>query len=184
MFCPRCGEERVSTETSFCSRCGFLLAGTLELLMTGGVNPSLPPVIHDKRSSPRNRGVKQGLFILLLTFLIVPLVAILSAALDIEPWAVAISAILLFVGGSLRMAYAWMFESGFSSSTVEGPYSTGSPSFLNRQPNVPALPPQHDFPVSSYIAPATGNWRDTSDLEPKTVTEGTTKLLEKEERHQ
>ena len=31
MFCPRCGQERFSQDTSFCSRCGFLLTAAADV---------------------------------------------------------------------------------------------------------------------------------------------------------
>src|SRR4051812_11244200 len=121
MYCPRCGQERVSTETSFCSGCGFLLSGTLELLMTGGINPGVPATVSKvKKDSPRSRGVKQGLFIFLLTFLIVPIISIITIAMHAEPYMVVIASILLAVGGLLRMAYAWMFESAAAYDQVSG----------------------------------------------------------------
>src|SRR5258708_7024170 len=103
MFCPKCGQERVSIDTSFCSRCGFLLTGTSDLLQMGGIMPQLPAQTGFKVASPRNRGLKQGLFIFLLTFLVVPLVAIISVALHLGVWGIPIAAITLFVGGLLRM---------------------------------------------------------------------------------
>jgi hypothetical protein len=47
-------------------------------MMTGGVNPNLPAETRGKGQSPRSRGIKKGLFIFLLTFLIVPIIAILT----------------------------------------------------------------------------------------------------------
>ncbi|MFN3330038.1 MAG: hypothetical protein ACK419_03830 [Pyrinomonadaceae bacterium] len=72
-----------------------------------------------KKDSPRKRGLKQGLFIFLLTFLVVPLLAILSEIYGIEEAFVAISAVLFFMGGIIRMAYALMFESGDYASLQE-----------------------------------------------------------------
>lgn len=43
-----------------------------------------------------------------------------------------------------------------------------------------ALPPQQSQPVG-YYSPGVGNWRDTNDLQPSSVTENTTRLLDKEE---
>ncbi|MGE3466085.1 MAG: hypothetical protein AB7J13_04060, partial [Pyrinomonadaceae bacterium] len=63
MYCPNCGQERTSIETSFCSRCGFLLTGTAELLLTGGIIPSPQHSGGSKRLSSRSRGIRQGLFI-------------------------------------------------------------------------------------------------------------------------
>jgi hypothetical protein len=177
MYCPQCGQERISQETSFCSKCGYLLTGTAELLQTGGLIPT-GGTKSGGSSSPRSRGLKQGLFIFLLTFLVVPIIAIISRALDLQPWAVAISSIVLFVGGLLRMAYAVMFESTIPGApTLEENAIRG----LHGRMPVNALPPQQSVPVSSYVSPAAGKWRDTNDLQPTSVTEKTTNLLEKDQ---
>jgi hypothetical protein len=132
--------------------------------------------------SPRTRGIKQGLFIFLLSFLIVPLITVFSIMVNLRTPAFAIVAtILLVVGGLLRMAYAWMFESPVSGGkTIEENAIAAAQNLLDRPSNA-QLPPQQSYPASSYAAPATGNWRDTNDLEPRSVTEGTTRLLENEE---
>lgn len=177
MFCPHCGQERVLTETNYCSRCGFLLTGTQELLRTGGVIPDLSPAVRSSSGSPRNRGLKQGLFIFLLSFLVVPIITILTVAVNAEPFAVVISAILFFVGGLLRMAYALMFESSADMPADET--AAGVNSFTERHHDPNALPPQRQvYPPP----PPGGNWRDTSDLQPSSVTESTTKLLHDDEK--
>ena len=43
-----------------------------------------------------------------------------------------------------------------------------------------ALPPSESIPTSGYVPPNQSNWRDTNDLAQPSVTEGTTKLLEKD----
>ena len=176
MFCPQCGQERVSVATNYCNRCGFLLTGATELLSTGGMIPRSDASVNSA-ASPRNRGLKQGLFIFLLSFLVVPIVAILTIAVNAEPFAVVISAILLFVGGLLRMAYAMLFES--TSATTEQ-HDPAIRSISGQRSDPHGLPPQREMPVSAYTAPP-GNWRDTNDLEPASVTENTTKLLAEEE---
>ncbi len=177
MFCPKCSQERVSTETSFCSRCGYLLTGTADLLQLGGLLPrNLPETVF--QPSPRSRGIKKGVFISLLTFLIVPLLTILVIALQVRPpiapLIIIITSILLVVGGLLRVAYAWLFE----SPVPHGQIIEDENMYI--RPAKMQLPPQHTVPASSYTAPAAGDWRDTNDLEPRSVTEGTTKLIEKE----
>ena len=182
MFCPNCGQERISTETSFCSRCGFLLTGTAELIQTGGIIPQ-STTSSVKGNSPRKKGLKQGLFIFLLTFLVVPIVSIFTIAINAEPFAVAICAIALFMGGLLRMAYALMFESNEAESRTVG-HDVNQ--LITRQRTAAALPPQHSVPIPADVPfrAATGTWRDTRDLQPPSVTVGTTKLLEMEERDQ
>lgn len=44
-----------------------------------------------------------------------------------------------------------------------------------------ALPPQQSIPVNAYGVPLAGNWRDTNDLQPTSVTESTTRLLNDDE---
>lgn len=182
MFCPQCGQERLSVETSFCSRCGYLLTGTADLLQTGGLIPRISGTPGYFAPSPRTRGIKQGLFIFLLSFLIVPLVTVFSIMVNLRSPALAIiTTIILVVGGLLRMAYAAMFESPVSGGkTIEENALAAAQNLLNRPANA-QLPPQQIYPAQTYAAPATGNWRDTNELEPHSVTEGTTRLLENEE---
>ena len=182
MFCPQCGQERLSVETSFCSRCGFLLTGTADLLMTGGLIPRQSSPAGFWAPSPRTRGMKQGLFVLLSAFLIVPLVTVFSIMISLRSPVLAIlSTLLLVVGGLLRVAYAWMFESPMPGGrTIEENAISAAQNLLQRPSNA-QLPPQQTYPANSYAAPATGNWRDTNELEPHSITEGTTRLLENEE---
>jgi len=156
------------------------MTGVVELVANDGRNALTEQTVA-KPDSPRKRGIKQGLFIFLLTFLVVPIISILTVWAHAEPFAVAISAILLFVGGLLRMAYALMFEPGLAADkTLEaGAYQTPQ-NFFNQRPNPNALPAQNSIPVDSYMPPKQGNWRETNDLEPASVSDSTTKLLPKE----
>ena len=184
MYCPQCGQERISEQTNFCSRCGFLLTGVSHLISNGGELPATGQSSTSSSPSDRVRGLKQGLFIFLLTFLVVPIVAIISISLNIEPWAVAISSIILFVGGILRMVYALMFESAESTAASAGGAAPTASRLFSAHTSMSALPPQQSYPVSDYAPPSAGRWRETNDLKPSSVTESTTKLLENEERPQ
>jgi hypothetical protein len=151
------------------------LTGIAEVVATGGLIPQQKSGITGNSNSPRRRGIMQGLFIFLLSFLIVPITAMISITLNIEPFLVAIAAVLFGVGGLLRTAYAFMFESG-------APRSTFNENVLFDARNAAALPPSQSIPTSAYTAP-TGAWRDTNDLQPQpgSVTDSTTKLLQKDE---
>jgi hypothetical protein len=181
MYCPRCGQEQISIETRFCSRCGFLMTGVGALISNDGNLDAFANAKPAKVETPRKRGLKQGLFIFLLTFLVVPIVTILTIWARAEPFGVVISAILLFVGGLLRMVYAWMFESNNPGEpTIEQSVYQSAQNLLHKKQNQNALPPQQSIPVSSYVPPNQGNWRDTNDLEPSSVIDHTTKLLDKD----
>lgn len=183
MFCPQCGQERVSSETNYCSRCGFLLTAVGDLLYTGGISPRGTQT--SRSDSPRKRGLKQGLFMFLLTFLFVPLAGMISLALNVEPIAAGITAVFFFIGGLLRMVYAVMFESGDPGApTLEEKALAGVAAFRSSRTSQEALPPRTTEPAAMFIPPASGNWRDTNDLQPTSVTENTTRLLEPDDASQ
>jgi hypothetical protein len=178
MHCPICGQQQISEETRFCSRCGFLLTGVAEIVKTGGLVPSKPPGIAGSLDSPKRRGIKKGIFWALLTILVVPVMGLITLILNIPPFLPVLGALIFAVGGLLRIAYAMLFESGNSPERT-------TENFLRDIENRNALPPAQSVPASIYTAPG-GSWRDTSDLQhvPGSVTDSTTKLLQKEENDQ
>jgi hypothetical protein len=183
MFCPNCGQERFSEATNFCSRCGYLLTGTADLLKMGGTGAFNPQftVRDSNSSSPRSRGVKQGIFMMLLAVVLVPILGILLVRLvGGTPWPIGVIFFLLGGGGLLRMAYALMFEPGAQSAlpSWRGESPTAGYNVSGRS-NPTWLPRHNDVSAALYTAPATGRWRDTGDLESSNVTEIITKVLEK-----
>jgi hypothetical protein len=185
MFCPQCGQQQVTGVIRFCSRCGFPLDGVIHLLGSGGALP----VYHDPGEpipiSPRRKGVRQGGMLLLGGAVLVPLLGVLanysnSTFLEILT---AFAAIVCFLGGPLRMLFAGVFEEGAPRRPpipMARPYVAGTvptPQF-GPPPRNPALPPA---PVQRQP-----QWRPrpvTAELTgPPSVTEGTTRLLDKEDR--
>jgi len=153
-----------------------LLTGTAELFHFGGILPNKPG-----KNSPRSRGVKQGAFIFLLGLLLFPILGMLSVfLLHAPPWPAGLMLFLTAGGGILRIAYALMFEQSFPTALP----GTSEPQIASLKmtgvQSQAALPPQQTVPADQYASPQTGRWLDTSDLEPRSVTEGTTRLLENE----
>jgi hypothetical protein len=184
MFCPNCGQERVSEATKFCARCGYLLTGTEELLHRGGALESQLPA-EPTPPSAKARGVKMGIFMMLLAVVLVPILGILlTFGLGMRtPWPIGLVLFLLGGGGLLRTAYAVMFEEGAAAKLGSGASANiyRGPAEIGGAAAVGALPPQRANSAADYTAGRTGVWRDTNDLEPTTVTDETTKLLEKNE---
>ena len=178
MHCPKCGQHQISDQTRFCSRCGFLLTGVAQVVANEGIVP-MPEPGKFATGSPRRRGVMQGTFVFLLSFLLVPLVAIICMALTVGPEPVAVTAILLTVGGLLRIAYAMMFESGaVTANSLEQNVAMASQNLFPGKREAGELPPAQSIPASAYAPPSTGRWRETNELEkPGSVTDNTTKLL-------
>lgn len=178
MYCPVCGKQQVNDQTRFCSGCGFPLGGVSEVVAAGGASLRLASQPKSAIDSPRKKGVKKGAWVMLVgCFLFVPILAISVAAFHISPFLVSAAAILSFMGGLLRIIYALMFEAGTSEVVFDqsqGPAQIGSANAHG------ALPPQMSMPVGDFQMPGPGAWRETNDLVPNSVTESTTRLLDKE----
>jgi hypothetical protein len=181
MHCPTCGQKQVSEETRFCSRCGFPLTGIAAVIANGGMAPAAKSGLIGTSDSPRRRGVKQGVFLFLLTFLVVPILAMITIALRMEPFLPAMGAFLFGIGGLLRIVYALMFEAGTPQGMPTTPMSVPA---LSGSESRGSLPPQQSVPASLYVSPAAGSWRDTNELQhqPGSVTDSTTKLLQKDDQ--
>ena len=180
MFCPQCGQQQANGVIRFCSRCGFPLDGVIQLLGTGGMLPVYRSPDEPVAVSPRRKGVKQGGLLLLSGAVVVPLLGVMasfgnSTFLEIMT---AFAAIICFIGGPLRMLYAALFEEGAPSPMrMYGPAPAVRQQF-GPPMHQPALPPPQARPAAG--------WRprpNTAELvTPPSVTENTTRLLEKEDR--
>jgi len=181
MYCPQCGQLQVSDVTRYCSRCGFLLDGVMAVLASGGAVPTRYLQPATRKLSPRSRGVRQGAMLMLSTILIVPIFAIISVfILGYPEVIVPLVSISLFVGGLLRILYALLMEDAFPPTEFEqaaGYAPPAAPQF-DRLAHNAALPP----PAVNQ-APS---WRprpNTAEIyqPPPSITEGTTRLLSKED---
>ena len=184
MFCPACGQQQISPDTRFCSRCGLPLGPVAAYLADPSKTPTLSARENTTKGSARSRGLKQGLFFFLLAFLVVPIVAILSMQLGIGPELVAIMAVLFGAGGILRMVYALLFESAAAGQPTleEKLLGLRKPTEVSGTQQ-PMLPTGTPTPASDYASPRAGKWRETNELQrtPPSVTDETTKLLHQEE---
>ena len=182
MFCPQCGQQQVSGVTRFCSRCGFPLDGVVQLLNHGGLLPLLRDPDEPVPISPRRKGVKQGGLLLLSGAVLVPILGMFTSFTNSVFLEVltALAAIICFIGGPLRMLYAALFEEG--APNPFRPYGPSMPMPMHPQQ---FGPPQQRPALTPPPARAQGGWRrpNTAELaNPPSVTENTTRLLDKEDR--
>lgn len=158
------------------------MEGVMHLLGHNGMLPHYATDSGDTTISPRRKGVKQGVILMLLGVLFVPIFGVMAGFAggpisDIFAFCAAITAIVCFIGGPLRMLFAGVFEEGAKPKSF-----MPAVSYLP-----PAMPPPPQARVSALPPPSvsTQPWRarpDTAEIMPPTsVPDHTTKLLEKTE---
>jgi hypothetical protein len=182
MHCPRCGQQQVSEEIKFCSRCGFPLGLISEVVSHGGFLPQLANLPGKKKKWFTR---KNGLKFSLIWFIFFTMLLTALAGAGGEEDAAAVFAIIGSLGGLLMMVSSFLFlpkelklyqsENAFQQPNQPAQFAQGS--------QHQALPPQTYQPADSYFPPA-GSWKapNTGDLvQPGSVTDATTKLLKKDE---
>jgi hypothetical protein len=156
------------------------MEGVMHLLAHGGMLPQYQPPAGEKTISPRRKGVKQGVLLMLIGAILVPIFGVMAGFApgrleNVFAFFAALSAIICFLGGPLRMLFAAIFEEG--APKYQFPMA---PTY-----NAPVLPPQAR--VSALPPPAVNpapQWRQRPQtaeiMQPPSVTDSTTRLLDKE----
>jgi hypothetical protein len=178
MYCPKCSQPQVTEETQFCSHCGLSLNNLKEIVSAGGVTKDS---VNER--SPRQKGMRQGVFLIMLSVLLIPAYILLAplfpandrlveSAVSDTPFEKISQTILLtiFMLGLARMLYARFFQAGASDAESES-----DPVQLRGAASHQALPPGQGIPVRF------GSWRaNTGEIaKSASVTEHTTKSLDR-----
>lgn len=173
MHCPSCGQQQISNETKFCSRCGLPLGIVAELVAHGGFLPQLAELERNSETLyTRRNGVIFSLFWLIFWL---PIMAVVfGGILDVDILGQLFSVVGIF-GGLLIFLFSLFFLKKGSKSLRLGDVAPHQAAGLHAASALSALPPQQFQPVDQYRH--AGAWRDTNDLQP-TVTESTTQLLD------
>ena len=184
MFCPQCGQRQITNEARFCSGCGFPLNVVGELLANNGQLPWRPPQPEAVGLSPRQKGIRQGGMLMLSTFLLVPLLAILGVSLlGFPPQVVAIAAVFCPIGGLLRVLYALFLESNVrpTGEAAQPAYvpPPAIPNYLGTPAHNATLPPAQSAPVP-VPRPQRFNTGELTAPPRASVTDHTTRLLDKQ----
>jgi hypothetical protein len=159
MHCPRSGQQQVSDEMKFCSRCGLPLSGLAGWLVERGT-----PNLQEKETqvsldSPRKRGIRRAAKVMFASGVLFPI--FLVFCLMIEEGAPMILPIIVFFVSLVMMLYARLF--GATNSPLKSQYSH-STTLLAAATHTPINGPQQV--------------RTNELLQPPSVTEHTTKLLD------
>ena len=173
MYCPRCGQQQVTEDLRFCSRCGMPLSGLGEWLTSGGPPAWVTQENQLSKNSPRRKGIRRGAKVMFFSGAVFPVFLLMAIAAD-EPVPLFFPIIAFLVGLTITL-YSLIF--------IEE-----SPAFPNQQPRAFGSGPQFRAaelpPASSTPIYGPGNLTSrvrTNELaQPPSVTENTTKLLDNE----
>ena len=154
-----------------------------ELLDHGGFLPKLAELDQKKTFFTRKNGVVFSIFWMILLMILIPAIIGIGNG---PGEAQGISAVIGLFGGLMIMIGSLVLLPSPEQYPLINAQQMRSPPATTRglhgaQPQ--ALPPQESIPVSVHVPPRAGIWRDTNDLEPSSLTESTTRPLEKEELH-
>lgn len=183
MHCPRCGQQQVSNETKFCSRCGFQLALVAEVLANNGFLPQLNELYSKKQSLfTKKNGVIFTVVWFIFFVMMLPAFAGIADAEEVAGvsavWGIFSTIMLLIV--SLGVLPSSKKPFAMPQMDVAPPPTL----YGNVAGQQAALPPQqHTQTAQEYAAPH-GAWRTPTTGEltvPGSVTDPTTKLLKKDQ---
>lgn len=185
MYCPKCSQPQVSDEIQFCSRCGLPLKNIKDIVLADGKTKVSKSQADEDKLSPRQKGVRQGVILMLLSVILIPAYVLLAAlfpandrlvesSVSDTPFEKISQAILftIFMCGVARMLYARLFQQGGRHEAGEREVAQLDGSSSNY-----ALPPAQSIPVSGF-----GTWRANTGevVQSPSVTEHTTNSLGKE----
>lgn len=167
MYCPRCSQQQVTDDVSFCSRCGFQLGVVKELLVTEGALPARAIDFQSGFLSPGRKGARLGAKLIFFSLISLPLFFALSFIFDSPGpfWPPAMT----FLAGLMFVLYARIFGEDIL------PSKQGAQSALfERIVSTPKLPLQSG---ASRAELGAARVNTAEMIQPPSITERTTNLL-------
>jgi len=171
MYCPNCGQQQVSDEMRFCSRCGLALSGLTEWLAAGRSPTRAPDYDQVAIDSPRRKGLRRGAKLMFFSLVLFSISLVVSLAID-EGAVMLLPFALIFIS-VVWILYARLFIP--KTATVNPP--AFQPPVVGSYPTPASL-----NPAASVSIPPIGRQQiKTNELaQPPSVTENTTRLLDQE----
>ena len=170
MYCPNCGQQQISGEMRFCSRCGLALTGLAEWLAGGSMLANSlyqPPATNP---SPRRKHIRRASKLMFFSGVLFPIFILMCAAIE-EGGPMIIPFGFLFVS-LVWMLYARLFIDNTPRVNYQGVQTTT----LGSMPARGSLPP----PTSTAIPVGRPQVRTNELAQPPSVTEHTTRLFDNE----
>jgi hypothetical protein len=168
MYCPNCGQQQISDEMRFCSRCGLAFTGLAEWLAGGGVQRVEQTEVPEP--SPRRKNMRRAAKMMFFSGVLFPIFFVISLVVD-EAGPMVIPFIVFFVS-LVWMLYARLFSSNTPLVDYQAPQTTALGSMSARG----SLPPA----TTTSIPVGRPQVRTNELAQPPSVTENTTKFLDNE----
>ncbi len=169
MYCPKCG-QLVPDNMRFCSRCGLPLSEVSQWLVGAGGLAFREIEAQPNPPSPRRKGMRAGAKVMFWGGVMLPLFVAMSIAVD-EPFPLFLPFIVILVGFSILL-YSFLFGEKTSPSRMQYP---PDPRF-GPSPGQVALGPAG----VEFIRDGKREVSTAEIVQPPSVTEQTTKLLDRE----
>ena len=166
MYCPNCGQQQVSEEMRFCSRCGLALSGLAEW-MAGGMIVKRAEETRVLSPSRRRKQMRRAAKLMFFSGVLIPLGIMMSAAVD-DPGPMVLPA-LLFFASLVWMGYSRLFID--DSAPMLNP--AAQQSTFGQMPTRASLTPPTNIPDFGRQQVRTNEL-----AQAPSVTEHTTKLLD------
>ena len=176
MYCPRCGQQQVSDEMKFCSRCGLPFSGLAEWVTGSALPAKGADEIQSVGLSRRRKGIRRAGKLMFFSGVLIPVFLVISLIFD-EGGPMIIPFIVFFVS-LVMMLYARLF----SDNTAP----VNDASLKNAAAQTSALPSSSTHsslpPAANMASPIVSRQQvRTNELaQPPSVTENTTRFLDNE----
>ena len=170
MYCPNCGQQQVSDEMRFCSRCGLALSGLAEWV-TGGL-----PVQHANETlvaplSPRRKGMRRAAKLMFFSGVLFPV--FLAISVGVNEGGPLILPVIVFFISLVMLLYARLFSDNSAPVNNQVAQTRALRAVSTRGSLAPA--------VTTSIPNISRQRVRTNELaQPSSVTENTTRLLDNE----
>ena len=168
MYCPNCGQQQISGEMRFCSRCGLALTGLADWLAGGRVQRDEQAEVSTL--SPRRKHIRRAAKMMFFSGVLFAIFLVICLAVD-EGGPMILPSFLIFLS-LVWMLYARLFLSNTPAADYEAPQTTALGSMSARG----TLPPA----TTTSIPLGRPQVRTNELAQPPSVTENTTRFFDNE----
>ena len=172
MYCPNCGQQQISEEMRFCSRCGLALHGLAEWLAGGSVPVRRAEQEEIPVTSKRRKHIRRALKLMFASGVLSVVFLAMSIAVD-DGGPMFVPFFVFFVS-LVWLLYARLFMDNTQRVNYQAPQTT----VLGSIPARGSLPP-----ATTTSIPNVGRQQvRTNELaQPPSVTEHTTRFFDNEQ---